>query len=175
MIGHSDLSGTKRRFTIVAITRRRFALVAAAVALLTLVGFGLVQASSVGADPARSVADAPAAAATADEVSLLAAVPLRGRGRIVHGTVTIDSPKDGLITVQIDGGMIAAVDGASVTIAEKGGANVTVGIDSDTRVRRNRARAAVADLKVGDTVRVVSRVASGGTATARAIVVPPAK
>jgi hypothetical protein len=159
-----------------AIHRRRFALAGAAVALLTVVGVGLVQASSVGADPSRPVADAPTAAATADEASsLAAAVPLRGLRRIVHGTVTIDSPKDGLITVQIDGGTIAAVDGASLTIAEKGGANVTVGIDSDTRVRRNRARAAVADLKIGDIVRVVSRVASGGAATAKAIVVPPAK
>jgi hypothetical protein len=161
-----------------AIARRRLAFSGGALALLTVVGVGFVQASSDGAGPVSAAANgsvAQSAAATDHARGLSAGLRLRGRGRIVHGTVTIDSPKDGLITVQIDGGTIAAVDGASLTIAEKGGANVTVGIDSNTRVRRNRARAAVADLKVGDTVRVVSRVATGGAATAKAIVVPPAK
>ena len=161
-----------------AIPRRRLALSGGALALLTAAGVGFAQASSYGADPVAAASNGPVpqiTAATDHAQGVSAGLRLRGRGRIVHGTVTIDSPKDGLITVQIDGGTIAAVDGASLTIAEKGGANVTVGIDSNTRVRRNRARAAVADLKVGDTVRVVSRVASGGAATAKAIVVPPAK
>jgi hypothetical protein len=88
--------------------------------------------------------------------------------------MTIDSPKDGLITVQIDGGTISAMGAGSVTIAEKGGGSVTVATDADTRVRRDRKRATPADLKVGDTVHVMSRVATGGSATAKVIVVPPA-
>ena len=91
-----------------------------------------------------------------------------------HGTVTIDSPNDGLVTVQLDGGTIAAVDAHSITIAEKGGGSVTVAIDSDTRVRRDRKRATPADVKLGDTVRVVSRVTNSGAATAKAIIVAPA-
>jgi hypothetical protein len=167
-----------------AIPRRRLALGGAALVMLLAVGVGLVQASSVGAGlvpattnvgsappAAGNVAAALPVAATDRTDALLAALPIRGRGRIVHGTVTIDSPKDGLITVQIDGGTIAAVDAHSITIAEKGGGSVTVAIDSNTRVRRDRKRANAADLKVRDTVRVVSRIADGGAATARVIAV----
>jgi hypothetical protein len=160
-----------------AIPRRRLALGGGALLLLTAVGVGFVQASTAGAASPPAAVDAAVAppAATTDQADALsAALRLRGRGRIVHGTVTIDSPKDGLITVQIDGGTIAAVDAHSITIAEKVGGSVMVAIDSDTRIRRDRKRATTADLKVGDTVRVVSRVANGGAATAKAIVVAPA-
>jgi hypothetical protein len=102
-----------------------------------------------------------------------AALRVPGRGLIVHGTVTIDTRKEGLITVQVDGGTVSAVDADSVTIAEKGGGSVTVAIDTQTRVRRDRKRTTAADLKLGDTVRVVSRVGTGGKATAKLIVVPP--
>ena len=160
-----------------AIPPRRLAVSGGALVLLTAVGVGYVQASTAGAAPLPAAVDAAVAppAATTDQTGALsAALRLRARGRIVHGTVTIDSPKDGLITVQVDGGTIAAVDAHSITVAEKGGASVTVATDSDTRVRRDRKRATTADLKVGDTVRVVSRVANGGAATAKAIVVAPA-
>jgi hypothetical protein len=159
-----------------AIPRRRLAIGGGALVLLTAVGVGFVQASSAGAAPLPAAADAavtPPAATTDQADALSAALRLRGRGRIVHGTATIDSPKDGLITVQLDGGTIAAVDAYSITIAEKGGGSETVAIDSDTRVRRDRKRATTADLKVGDTVRLVSRVAKGGAATAKAIIVVP--
>lgn len=160
-----------------ATPRRRLALGGGALVILSAVGVGFVQASSVGADSVYAAANnafAPPATATDGTDVFSAALRLRGRGLIVHGTLTIDSPKDGLITVQVDGGTIAAVDAHSITIAEKGGASVTVAIDNDTRVRRDRKRATAADLKVGDTVRVVSRVAGGGAATANTIVVAPA-
>ena len=156
--------------------RMRVVLVGGALVLLSAVGVGLVQASTVQPAVDRPVINAAAAApaATRDPSGGLAApLRLRGRGLIVHGTLTIDSPKDGLITVQVDGGTISAVDTDSVTIAEKGGGSVTVTINAETRVRRERTRATPADLKVGDTVRVVSRVADGGGATAKAIVVTP--
>jgi hypothetical protein len=155
-----------------ATPRVRLALGGGALIILSAVGVGFVQASSAGAGPAPAAVTQPAPAAVAD--AFLAAPRLHGRGHIVHGTVTIDSPKDGLITVQIDGGTIGAVDAHSITIAEKGGGSVTVAIDSDTRVRRDRKRATAAELKVGDTVRVVSRVADGGAATAKTIIVAPA-
>jgi hypothetical protein len=160
-----------------ATPRKRLALGGGALVILFAVGVGFVQASSVGAGSAPAAANnaaAPATTATDGADVLPAALRLRGRGLVVHGTITIDSPKDGLITVQLDGGTIAAVDGDSVTIAEKGGGSVTVAIDKDTRVRRDRKRATAADLKVGDTVRVVSRVADGGAATARVIAVTAA-
>jgi hypothetical protein len=157
----------------------RVALVGGALVLLSAVGVGLAQASTVQPAVAQPVLTAAAAAPAAanDPIDAFAApLRLRGRGLIVHGTLTVDSPKDGLITVQVDGGTISAVAADSVTIAEKGGGSVTVTINAETRVRRARTRATPADLKVGDVVRVVSRVADGGgAATAKAIVViPPA-
>jgi hypothetical protein len=161
-----------------AISRRRLALGGGALVVLSALGVGFVQANSNGPTSAPAPVDvavtaAPAVAADGAD-AFLAAPLLRGRRLVVHGTLTIDSPKNGLITIQIDGGTIAGVDANSITIAEKGGASVTVAIDNNTRVRRDRKRATAADLKVGETVRVVSRVADGGAATAKAIIVAPA-
>ena len=158
-----------------AVSHRRLAIGGGALVLLSAVGVGFVQASSGGPRPVPAIdnAVAPAAAAAEVDASLAARQP-RGRRLVVHGTLTIDSPKDGLITVQIDGGTIGALDAHSITIAEKGGGSVTVAIDNGTRVRRDRRRVTSADLKVGDTVRVVSRVSDGGAATAKTIIVAPA-
>lgn len=160
-----------------AIPRRRLALTGATLALLAIVGVGLVQARTVQQPAVNSVATTAADNAKTNRADpgMRAALRLAARGRIVHGTVTIDTPKNGLVTVQVDGGTISAVDADSVTIAEKGGGSVTVAIDADTRVRRERKKATAGDLKVGDIVRVVSRVADGGSATAKLIVVTPPK
>lgn len=91
--------------------------------------------------------------------------------RLVHATVVVDLPKGGLTTIQLDHGSIAAVDPSSLTIAEAGGGSVTVRLGDDTRVRRDGARAKVADLKTGDELFVMSKVESAGT-TAYLVVVP---
>lgn len=157
------------------IPRWRFALTGGALIVLSIVGFGLVQASSPAARPV-AVASAPQAAAAVvanpDVDGLLADARIRAGRYLVHGIVTIDSPAEGLITIQLDGGSISAVDADSITISEKGGGSVTVAITADTRVRIEGKRAKASDLKVGQTVRVVSRVGADGSATARRIVVP---
>jgi hypothetical protein len=152
----------------------RIALTGGAVIVLSIVGFGLVQASSPAAAPAATpTAPQAAAAVQADpDADGLADARIRAGRHVVHGTITIDSPKEGLITIQLDGGSISAVDADSITIAEKGGGSVTVAITADTRVRIEGKRAKASDLKVGQTVRVVSRVGEDGSATARRIVVP---
>jgi hypothetical protein len=98
---------------------------------------------------------------------------LRIGRRLVHGTIVVDLPKTGLTTVQVDHGTISNVGATSLTISEAGGTSVTVKLDDKTRVRRNGAKAAIADLKTGDQVFVMSRVASGGTVAA-VVVVPKA-
>ena len=90
---------------------------------------------------------------------------------LVHATVVVDLPQAGLTTIQLDHGSISAVDAASVTIAESGGGSVTVKLADDTRVRRDGKRAAIADLKPGDELFVMSKVEAGGT-TAYLVVVP---
>jgi hypothetical protein len=98
---------------------------------------------------------------------------LRIGRRLVHGTIVVDLPKAGLTTVQVDHGTISSVGATSLAISEAGGTSVTVTLDDKTRVRRNGAKAAIADLKTGDEVFVMSRVASGGTIAA-VVVVPKA-
>jgi hypothetical protein len=106
-----------------------------------------------------------------------AAGPLRrlaAARQLVHATVVLDLPKTGLTTVQIDHGTISAVGATSLTIAETGGGKPSVTLESETRVRRNGAKAAIADLKVGDEVFVLSKVETGGT-VAYLVVVPKSK
>jgi hypothetical protein len=138
--------------------RSRLAVAGGALALLSVAGIGLVQA----APPDRT-----------ESLAVASDARLRPARLVVHGTITVDHPKDGLVTLQLDGGSIAAVDADSITIAEKGGTDVTVAIGAETRIRIGVKRSTVADLKVGQKVRVVSRVGDDGVATAKRIVVPP--
>ena len=81
--------------------------------------------------------------------------------------------RDGkLVTYQLDHGTVSAVGGGSITIAEAGGTSVSVATTAETRVRKGAKPATLADLKVGDEV-VVRSTVSGGTATAKLVVVPP--
>lgn len=161
------------------VPRWRIALTGGAIVVLGFAGFSLVQAGApaipVTASPAADASAAPAASPRAAAAAVgVERRALRALRRIVHGTVTIDHPKQGLITVQLDGGTISAVDANSMMIAEKGGgAPVKVALTADTRVRKNGAKATIGDLKVGDEVHVASRVVAG-TATARLVIVPPA-
>ena len=165
-------------------TRMRLAIVASALVILSTVGVGPVQAAPATSTEAPSVV-APVTAIGATPTSDPGAPQLgerlrnrlgdRGFGRfgrhLVHATVTVVGRDGGLVTLQFDHGTISAVDDAAITIAETGGANVTVATNDDTRVRKARKPATIADLAVGDEVFVVS-VVEDGAATARGIVVP---
>jgi hypothetical protein len=180
---------------------RRTIVIAAAAVLIALAAIGMMRTTSTsGAAPAVSaalpatLAAAPVAGNTlvedglgADLDAILAAdqttaAPERAaaRGdlrrlaawrRLVHATVVVDLKQGGLTTIQLDHGTISAVNASSVTIAEAGGGSVTVALGDETRVRRNAAKAAIADLKTADEVFVLSKVEAGGT-TAYLVVVP---
>jgi hypothetical protein len=92
---------------------------------------------------------------------------------LVHATVVVDLDKVGLTTIQLDHGTISAVSTSSLTISETGGGSVTIALGSETRVRRDAARAAAADLETADEVFVMSKVEPGGS-TAYLVVVPKA-
>jgi hypothetical protein len=167
----ADPGSTNSETYTVKIPRWRIALTGSALIVMTVAGIGLAQA----APPTTGIATQPAAAgAPAASGSPSAAARLRPFRNLVHGTITFDHPEDGLITVQLDGGTISAVDGDSITIAEAAGASVTVAIDDETRVRIARKRSTVAELKAGQTVRVVSRIADGATTAKRIVVLPAA-
>jgi hypothetical protein len=155
----------------------RLALTGGALALLAIAGIGVTFADSPpdGGDvPAAAGSYAPAMAAADASDTLAVDRPLIRYGRhVVHGTVTVEDVDQGLITFQLDGGTISAVDADSVTVSEAGGASVTVAIDERTLVRIDRHRAKAADLAAGQKVVICSRVGDAGP-TARLIVVPPA-
>jgi hypothetical protein len=138
------------------IPRWRVALVCSALVALTIGGIGLASAATPAPGSGGAVAG--------PDIGLRHLRPFR---HLVHGTVTFEHPDRGLITIQLDGGSISAVDPESLTIAEAGGASITVAVNDETRVRLDGRRASADDLATGQTVRVVSSVGDGGAATAR--------
>ena len=169
-----------------SIARWRFATVAIALLLLTVLGTGLVQAAptsaqgSTDAAPASAIQPSTADTSTGptiDRLRLLRqwlAHPGRWGRHLVHSVVTVEDRNGNLLTFQFDHGTISAIGDDSISIAETGGATVTVATSDDTRVRKDKAPAKVSDLEVGDEVFVASKV-EGGTATARGILVPAAR
>ena len=181
-------------------TLRRITVTAAAVLLLGLAAVGLVEAgvaigsnapgsapigaSSSNTDPALAAeidallaadqSSAPTAAAPT-KTRINAAVRglrrLAAARRLVHATVVVDLPNLGLTTVQLDHGTISAVSATSLTVKEAGDGTASVTLGDETRVRKNAAKAAIGDLKVGDEVFVMSKVDAGGT-VAYLVVVP---
>jgi hypothetical protein len=179
---------------------RRILASAAITVLVGLAFLGAVRAVTPAAAPAApptaaAPADLTAAGAPADPTAglpvdldlLLAADTTAGRPdraavrgalrrfagwqRLVHATAVVNLKDGGLTTIQLDHGTISAVGATSLTIAEAGGASVTVTLSGETRVRRDGAKAAIADLKPADEVFVMSKVESGGAA-AYLVVVP---
>ncbi|HEY7130800.1 MAG TPA: hypothetical protein VH440_01050 [Candidatus Limnocylindrales bacterium] len=145
---------------------------------------GAVPAAAAGApadDPIVAQVDAILAA---DQTTASGAAPgkvnravaglrrLAAARKLVHATVVVNLPKlGGLTTVQLDHGTISAIGATSLSVAETGGTTATVSLGDETRVRKNAAKAAVADLKSGDEVFVMSKV-TGGKAEAYLVVVP---
>lgn len=63
-------------------------------------------------------------------------------------------------TVRTDQGRLERIDGSTLVIAEEDGTEVTVPVQDDTRIRREREEAELSDLEVGDHVHTV-RVKEG--------------
>lgn len=169
------------------ISRWRLGLMVGALVVFGTIGGGLVQAAS--APPAPAAATTGPATANAPGEPGADLTPFLGERRralrdrlgdgglgrfgrnLVHGTITVLDKDGKLVTHQLDRGTIAGINDGSITIAEAGGTSVTVATTADTRVRKDRKQAALADLAVGDEVMVHS-IVEGGAATARGILVP---
>jgi hypothetical protein len=156
----------------------RLALAAAAMLALAVAGIGAASAAAPAGAPdpvQRAVADLPVLPAD-DNAAALDAPRLRqllGR-RMVHAEIVVDRGEQGLVTVQADRGTVKAIGAGSLTIAEAGSRTETVATTEKTRVRKDRQKATLADLRVGDPVLVLSQL-DGGKAQASLVVVPPAK
>jgi hypothetical protein len=163
-----------------AVPKRRLWVCGGGLLLLAAVGLGAVNAGS----PSSTASENPPITTAAAQLTAgqsraggggdAALLRPRRLGRaLVHGTVTLDLPQKGLVTVQLDHGKISALGANSVSISEAGGSTITVATDDQTRVRKEGKKAKLADLKPGDDVFVVSLL-EGGKATAYRIVGPKA-
>lgn len=79
----------------------------------------------------------------------------------VHSkTVVLNKAGDGFITVTADAGKIKSISGKDITIDESVGTvhykDVVVTIPDNATILRNHAKAALSDLKAGDSVRVIA-------------------
>jgi hypothetical protein len=146
---------------------RRLIIVGGALAIVLSAGSALIGDARGGSSTPAANATTDAVLATLDEPdgardSQQARPGFRPRlGRhVVHAVVTVE--RDGqLLTFQVDQGTIDSIDDGKLTVKEAGGRSVTVGTDSTTRVRRDRKRMELTDLRAGDAVFVISRVPSG--------------
>lgn len=159
-----------------ALPKWRLLMSGGALAALAAVGLGAVNAQSVSTTDRATdeaitehVGQPQNAGQAAGDRGLIRP---RALGRaLVHGTVTLDLPRKGLVTVQLDHGKLESIAANAITISEAGNTSVTVTTDDKTKVRKNGEKAKLSDLKAGDEVFVVSEL-EGDTATAYRIVVP---
>jgi hypothetical protein len=87
--------------------------------------------------------------------------PFGPAGPVVHAVaVVLDRARTGFVTVTTDSGKVKSVAGDQLTITEGAGGvtyeDVTLTIPADATIRRDFAKATLADLEPGDFVRVAS-------------------
>jgi hypothetical protein len=92
--------------------------------------------------------------------------------RVLHGEFTLQT-KAGAKTFDTEIGVITAVSPTSVTVKSSDGFTQTWTLDATTRVRADQKKGTVADLKTGETLRLVGPT-TAGTATALLALVRPA-
>lgn len=84
-------------------------------------------------------------------------------GRALHGEVTLAGQKHRVVVFQR--GPAEKVSTSALTVQSADGYTASYVLDAETKVRKNREQATVADLEAGDRIRVVA-TRDGGTLTA---------
>ncbi|HCK78598.1 MAG TPA: hypothetical protein DHW34_01120, partial [Actinobacteria bacterium] len=90
------------------------------------------------------------------------------RGEVVHGTLVVKAKNNEFVTRHQQTGTVTAASGTSITVKSVDDYTETWSITDATKVRRDGADAAAADIAVGDKVRV-GGLFDNGTSTARRI------
>jgi hypothetical protein len=138
---------------------------------LTGVAMAADSGSASPASPASSTSSAPAKQHPR-------AAELKSLGkRVLHGEFTLQT-KDGAKTFDTEIGVVTGVSSTSasptsVTVKASDGFTQTWTLDATTRVRADKKKGTLADLKTGETLRLVGPV-TAGTATALLALVRPA-
>jgi hypothetical protein len=136
-----------------------------AVALAGGVGVGIA-----AADPTTSPSAPTSASPQAGPKSGAPGQGHRARdltARALHGEATVGGKKNTRV-IDFQRGAVTQVSGTSITVKSTDGFSATYVVAGTTKVRKDKATAAIADVKVNDAVRVVA-VKDGSTVTARSI------
>jgi len=165
--------------------QRRYRMAKAAAGAAVAVGLGLGVTAVAGAvttptdDSGSTSTSTPAAGATPNAGSTAPAAPDGGGrhgpghggpggfgGPGIHGEFTVPGPNSGYETLDSQIGQVTAVSNTSITVKSEDGFEKTYVVDTDSVV--NAGRDGIADVKTGETVRVLA-VANGQTANAKQI------
>ena len=147
--------------------RRRFG-VAGVVVFVTglVVGMILAGLTGAGAQPTSS-----------PSTSTSPNLPVKGFGHgfghegfgfgAIHGEFTTAAPGGGYQTLATQIGTVSSVSSSSITVKSEDGFTRTYGVDDNTLV--NAGNNGIADVKSGDTVRIVAVVSGGKTSAVEVI------
>ena len=160
-------------------TSRRTAAIVAAWATVGVVGAAALTGVALAADssPApsttstSSTAAGTAGSAGADGARAKAGELRRLGKRVLHGEFTVQD-KDGVKTVDTQLGVITAVSSSSLDVKSSDGYTQTWTLTVDSRVRAQKKAGTSADLKVGQTVRLLGPKSDGAATVRLAVVVP---
>jgi hypothetical protein len=164
--------------------RRRGRMAKAAAGAAVAIGLGLGVTAVAGAVTTpkddSTTTTAPAAAAAPNAATPTAPAPPEGGGPRgfghgghggpggpgIHGEFTTNGPNGGYQTLDSQIGQVTAVSNTSITVKSEDGFEKTYAVDTDSVV--NAGRDGIADVKTGETVRILA-VANGQTANAKEI------
>jgi hypothetical protein len=93
--------------------------------------------------------------------------------RVLHGDLVVENEDGDAVNVAVQRGEVTAVSSDSLTVKSSDGFTKTWTLTSDTKVHEGRDAAEIADIEVGDNVRVGSGD-SGDTDTAARVGIRPA-
>lgn len=134
------------------------------VALAGGIGAGLAYADPTDPAPTPTASATPTPSASPTAKPRDHTKPRRGLlGRAVHGEVTLAGKRHRVVVFQR--GPAETVSTTALTVKSADGYTASYVLNAETKVRKNREQATVADLEAGDRIRVVA-TRDGGTLTA---------
>jgi hypothetical protein len=98
----------------------------------------------------------------------------RLEGRLLHGQFVVRGKDNKPTTLAEQRGTVSAVSPTSISLTSTDGFSQTYVVNVDTKVRIDRKKSSIADVKLGQTATVIAGV-SGSTETAKMIVERAAK
>ena len=146
--------------------RRTLAAWVAAGVLGTAVAAGAVVSAAGAASAAGTASTTSSTTPTTTTVPHRPWAALRHAG--IHGEFTVKNKAGDFVVLDTQRGTVTANQGSQLTVQSADGFTTTYTVDSTTKIRKDGAKATLADLKVGDTVGVVG-VKRGDRVTARAV------